>query len=352
MTLHHREKLPIGLQCHSNKNNPIGNQMKFIAKKRFLTLFLLLLSHTTLANIALTDHTTIVFATVSQGQQVLSSNDDFVSRLSPFDRASRLKTDKPVSLNKYLSFVKKQVQPWSEQDIQKLTEAFAPVRRALTDYALPLPKQILMIKTSGDEEGHAAYTRANAIMFGDKQISHEPAKLQYLLFHELFHVLSRSDQSLKRRLYQSIGFHKADELQFPSTLSQRKITNPDAPINDHYIHLSHQGKAFKAVPILFSNTQHYDTQKGGEFFNYLNFKLIVVDHDIQKGTMVAQLKDGKPQLLDVADIADFSAQIGKNTGYIIHPEEILADNFAFLLGKRQKLKSPEIIKNIAKILEQ
>ena len=329
----YREKLPIGLQCCSNNNNQFGNHMKLIEKKYFFTLFLLLFSHLSLADLALNDKTTIVFASVEQGQKILGNNDDFVSRLSPFDRVARLKTDKSVSTKKYLSFVKQQVQTWSKQDIQKLTDAFAPVSIALAKYSLPLPKQILMIKTSGDEEGHAAYTRANAIIFGDKQINHDPAKLQYLLFHELFHVLSRADERLKQRLYHSIGFFKAQELQFPSSLSAKKITNPDAPINDHYIHLTHQGKVFKAVPILFSTTENYDVQKGGEFFNYLNFKLLVVDHNIQDGTMKAQLKDGQPQLLDVADIADFSAQIGQNTGYIIHPEEVLADNFAFLLGK-------------------
>ena len=41
------------------------------------------------------DPFTVRFASVSEGQTVLTTVDDFVSRLSPFDRASRLKTDQP-----------------------------------------------------------------------------------------------------------------------------------------------------------------------------------------------------------------------------------------------------------------
>ena len=44
----------------------------------------------------------------------------------------------------------------------------------------------------------------------------------------------------------------------------------------------------------------------------------------------AVLVDGQP-VLHEASVPDFHRQIGSNTGYIIHPEEILADNFAALV---------------------
>jgi hypothetical protein len=37
------------------------------------------------------------FATIEEGKKVLTEHDDFVSRLSPFDRAARMKTDKEIS---------------------------------------------------------------------------------------------------------------------------------------------------------------------------------------------------------------------------------------------------------------
>ena len=36
----------------------------------------------------------------------------------------------------------------------------------------------------------------------------------------------------------------------------------------------------------------------------------------------------QPVLLDPEDLPDYHRRIGRNTNYIIHPDEILADNFA------------------------
>ena len=46
-----------------------------------------------------------------------------------------------------------------------------------------------------------------------------------------------------------------------------------------------------------------------------------------------------------------STIIGKNTEYIINPEEILADNFAYLVTQKKNLPNPEIIQKIAAILK-
>ena len=46
----------------------------------------------------------------------------------------------------------------------------------------------------------------------------------------------------------------------------------------------------------------------------------------------------------------FYEQIGRNTGYIIHPEETLANNFVHLMLKKQDLKNPEIPKKIEQLL--
>ena len=48
-------------------------------------------------------------------------------------------------------------------------------------------------------------------------------------------------------------------------------------------------------------------------------------------------------------------QIGRNTEYLIHPEEIVADNFAALVigymsGRPERLASPEVIERLRPIL--
>jgi hypothetical protein len=106
---------------------------------------------------------TISFATVEQGSAVLTKRDDFVSRLSPFDRAARMKTDHDVTEQEYLAFGAKNVLEWTPNEKDAVQSAFDGLTAKRSDLNLPFPKTILFIKTSGDEAGHAEYRRANAI---------------------------------------------------------------------------------------------------------------------------------------------------------------------------------------------
>ncbi len=49
-------------------------------------------------------------------------------------------------------------------------------------------------------------------------------------------------------------------------------------------------------------------------------------------------------------ISGFYEQVGRNTGYIIHPEEILADNFALLVLAQKNVRSPQILDDMRTIL--
>ncbi len=303
------------------------------------------------AQMKLTEGTTIVFATVEEAKQVLTSRDPFVQGMSPFDRAARLKTDKPVSEKEYLEFVARSILPWQPAEKQKISAAFQSVHDALTALSLPLPEKVLVIKTTGKEEGGAPYTRANAIVLPQAQMRAPAARMAPTLCHELFHIMSRANPGLREKLYETIGFVKCAEVAFPPKLKPRKLTNPDAPNNDHCIRLQVAGQDHWAIPILFSNTETYDVRKGGEFFNYLEFKLLLVER-ADDSDAVTPLYDGEqPKLIDVPQASGFHEQIGKNTRYIIHPEEILADNFAFLVLGKPNLPSPEIVERLEKILK-
>jgi hypothetical protein len=58
----------------------------------------------------------------------------------------------------------------------------------------------------------------------------------------------------------------------------------------------------------------------------------------------------KVTLLDVGKIQGFYEQVGRNTDYIIHPEEILADNFEYLLIGKPNLPSPDVQRRLAAAL--
>ena len=294
--------------------------------------------------------TTLSFATVEEGKRVLTSRDDYVERMSAFDRAARLKTDRVVSEREYLEFVGTAVVAWEEAEKEKVYLAMEGVEEGLKKMALPFPKTIWLIKTTGQEEGNAAYTRANAIVFPEKFLKGGAPWVQRVLCHELFHVLSRANRELREKCYAAIGFDKCDELEFPEELAGRKLTNPDAPRNEHCLKVKIDGEEQWVIPILFSKEEKYDPEKGGEFFRYLQFKLVVVER-AEEGMSVEVVREGeKAKLLDAGEVTGFLEQVGENTTYLIHPEEILADNFVLLVTGKRDVPSPEVVEKLGKVL--
>ncbi|MFH2046337.1 MAG: hypothetical protein ABIK92_14445 [Pseudomonadota bacterium] len=304
------------------------------------------------AQISLRDGTTFYFATVNEARKILTSRDDFIQRLSPFDRAARMKTDKRVSEKEYLEFVGKNVLEWNNSEKQKVTNALKGIQKKLEPFSLPFPKKVFLIKTTGNEEGRAPYTRANAIILPKAEILTSVVKIRKTIYHELFHILSRANHKLREKLYAVIGFVKCDEVEFPAELKQLKITNPDAPINDHCIFIKIRGKDSWAIPILFSVAQKYNTARGGEFFEYLQFQFLLVERQNKAPNVRASYDGRRPRLAGVQQISGFFEQIGRNTEYIIHPEEILADNFALLILGEHNVPSKEIIKTMEGILRK
>jgi hypothetical protein len=80
-------------------------EMNMNTRSIALVVVLLLAPTALQAQMTLGEGVTISFASVAEGKRLLTSRDDFVERMSPFDRAARLKTDKDVSEHKYLEFV-------------------------------------------------------------------------------------------------------------------------------------------------------------------------------------------------------------------------------------------------------
>jgi hypothetical protein len=304
------------------------------------------------AQIILRDGTTVLFATVDDAKQILTSRDDFVQRMSPFDRASRMKTDSDVAEEDYLKFVGKNVLAWNDAEKQTITSAFQGIQAELEALSLPFPKKVFIIKMTGNEEGGAAYTRANAIVFPKSHLTAPLANIQKTISHELFHIMSRANPDLREELYAAIGFVKCNEVAFPSGLKLRKITNPDAPRNDHFVRLQVGGKEWWAIPILFSGPEKYDVKRGGEFFNYLQFQFLLVEWNDYSPTVKPIYNGENPKLMGIQQVSGYFEQVGRNTGYIIHPEEILADNFSLLVLQERNLPSPVVVKKLEGILKQ
>ena len=280
------------------------------------------------------------FATAQQAAALLGSRDEFVERMSPFDRAARMKTDRDVSEAEYLAFVKTHVRDWGDDEgARKAAQALSFVEQRFGELGLAFPAGAQLVRTTGREEGGAAHTRGTLVVLPDTMLASAKIDLRHIVAHELFHVISRRDPALRTALYRVIGFTPVAEFKFPRTLVDRRITNPDAPRNDHAIEVSYQGEKLRAVPILYADPGRYDPARGGEFFDYLQFRL-------------ALPTPGKSaRLVEVGDVGGFFEQVGRNTDYIIHPEEILAENFAALVvGETKALPTPAIPDAIGKLL--
>jgi hypothetical protein len=304
------------------------------------------------AQIKLSGDTAVTFATADEGRKILTTRDDFIRALSPFDRAARMKTDRDVSEKEFLEFVGQNVLDWTEAEKVSLGSALDRLKAPLDRLALPWPKVIYAVKTTGDEEGGASYTRGQALILPKTLLAPNRPLDPKLVSHELFHILSRSNPGLRDRLYQAIGFVKCTEIEFPEALRSRKITNPDAPANDHCLRVQVAGADAWAVPILFSQAEKYDIQRGGEFFRYMQFQLLLVDRPGDSTSVKPMYAGSQPRLVDIGQVGGFYEQVGRNTQYIIHPEEILADNFADLVMQDRPVPSPEILKKMQDVLTE
>src|SRR5688572_16032343 len=197
----------------------------------------------------LTTNCKLVFADVKTGQAALQADDDFSTRLSRFDLQSRLQTDRDVTREDWRKQVAETVTEWPDTDKEKLKAIVGTLKPKLAAFRLPLPKEILLIRTNGQDESNANYTRANAIVLPAAQLRNMPAALEGILIHELFHVLSRHDATVRAALYKIVGFTIDDEASIPKSLEDRRITNPDAPLLNCYIRLKNEEQEVTAVPI-------------------------------------------------------------------------------------------------------
>ena len=69
----------------------------------------------------------------------------------------------------------------------------------------------------------------------------------------------------------------------------------------------------------------------------------------EQGTnWMPELDAGRPRLLKPEETTGWQEQIGWNTSYTIHPDEILADNFALLIdGRPRTVPTPRILDEMA-----
>lgn len=294
--------------------------------------------------VAIAPGSRVVFATAAEGRAVLEASDDFIAALSPFDRAVRLGSADGASAEAFLARVGEGAAEWTDPDRQAVARALAAVAPPLARFRLPFPERVLLVKTAGGTEGNAAFTRGPAIFLPAGMLRGRGDAVERLLVHELFHVLSRAAPGLRERLYAAIGFVRCGVPVLPPALDARRITNPDAPHNAHCIRVVHGGRPVWGVPILFSES----TDPGRGLFASMRSKLLLVERR-DDAPPVALGAGDSVRMIDFEAAEGFFDQVGRNTGYLIHPEEILADNFVLVvLGGT--IRTPAVTDRLRRLL--
>jgi len=298
----------------------------------------------------LTSNCSVFYADSIRAARFIISADDYTNRLSAYDRSAGMNTNKSIDQETYLDYCAHNVRTWSNLEKIRFDAFIDSVDQLLKPFHLILPDSILLIKTTSREMGgvDVAYTRQNGIFITEPMLLQNDRELRNTLIHEIFHVLSRQNKTLQKKLYSLIGFDEINEIKLPPEWDARRITNPDAPWMDTMIRLKAQGKALTLTPFLFSGQAEYNPNKRGGIFQSINFMLLEITETA--GIWKPLINDSGPVMFAPGSIEDFWTKIGKNTRYILHPEEILASNFVLLVTGQANLPSPWVIDGMRKAL--
>lgn len=316
-------------------------------------------------------------ASIQTARQLLITEDDFLRQQSRFDRQARLNLRfdvVEVTKEIYLDYVCSQVMPWSKVEITELKKIISSLNLRFSHCNLGLPKIVYLVKTTGQEEGNAAYTRGmDTICLPTNMVtslsmptdSKGLLDFEDLLNHECFHLFSKNNPERRYQLYKAINYYPTgNDVELPDvpcgsgsnawTLPQLKITNPDAALSNVYIEMEvplmpgkNVGKKIRRalLPVLFARCP-YD--RGGKFFEYLMWQFLAIEQDMS-GQWVAMNHDGAPLLYDSKPLLkQYMTLVGANIeDEIFHPDEILAQNF--VLASKEP-PTPDLLSTIQRLM--
>ncbi len=253
-----------------------------------------------------------------------------------WNRQELIERDSVDLRKKYQAYLAAQTRNFSPEETAMITRSFQQIFTAFTPLQQKtwLPHQIFFIKAI-DENYGAYYTRNACIVIPQNDLKvamlGDTIDFQRTLSHELFHIVSRYNLALRLKLYHRIGFDTIHNLLIDNELLRKNIIeNPDGTqaarikLND-----TTQGA-------LICYSRPPDFKLGANNF-HAHFKWGMFQVKKQKNNAWKVIADslGESTLSNTWEVP-FFRQVGTNTEYLIHPDEILADNFALLVKKRRK----------------
>ena len=271
----------------------------------------------------------------SEAKIVVDRTDGFFDFLSIADMSIQMKkSDMPESGGEskelYQAMLKDEMSEFKPEEKAFMQEVFISAKKAIDKLNPKLyPDNIELIKTKTNHFGPSVYyTREDAIILPDNIFEAPSVKTQMpIMLHEIFHILSRYNDDFRDKMYALIGFEKFEEdLVLPKYIQDRLLSNPDGMRKDYAINLKNdKGEVQRALPLILTKKERYD-ESMPTFFAYLNFDLFPLIKITENQVTLGINQKGESSL-SFGHNADFFELIKDNTQYIIHPDEILADNF-------------------------
>ncbi|MCR5735732.1 MAG: hypothetical protein K6G22_14085 [Lachnospiraceae bacterium] len=288
------------------------------------------------------------FADKDEAVSCYLSNTDYFNGFSQYDIQYRTQ-DVNGTLDEMMEFGASQMEEFTEEEKTAYNDIIEEMRADLktSGYTLPEMDEFILIRSTQEEEaGSGAYTHGSQIYLGqmiaDMVCSdNEEDRIwgKQILWHEIFHCLTRSNPEFRSDMYKLIHFTVQDEeYEIPPSVLAQFISNPDVEHHNSYATFDIDGKDTDCFIALIA-TEPFE-KEGDTFFDCFTSVLVPVD-----GSDVYYLPD---------EAENFWEIFGENTDYVIDPEECMADNFSFAMtyGLDAEYENPEIIEAIIDYLSE
>jgi hypothetical protein len=286
------------------------------------------------------------FAGIDRARDILGRSDEWARQLSAFDRGVRMRTTEPTNTRDFLEFVSGAAAAWTDDEMIYWKSIVDQLSKAMEGMNLNIP-DAWMVKTTGLEEFNAAYVRNQSIILprGRVDIAGDVKRDFFLLAHELFHMLSREYPARRDELYALLGFRRFAGFEYPVELEDRRLSNPIYGDRYEYaLTVQTDSGPVDVTPVYQSAVpleEFIAISEGGirAVFEAVDFVLLPVDT-----TTRTVLRDdtGKPIVYKYED-TDWVDRMQRNSSYIIHPDELMAENFALLMEWRRSGTVPESV---------
>lgn len=286
---------------------------------------------------------TIAVATQQEGAAAISARDEYMRTVNAADVSIWLRqpgsTADTDALAEYLAA---NVLPWSDADRTRLDAMIERVSPRLAALAPWLPSRVQIASFRITASSGADFTRGDTIFLSSLKPTDDA--LDERFFHELFHVISRNNPARRDELYAIVGFQRCTPMALDDALRARVLTNPDAPVVEYASQIAVDGQTVWATPLMVADVSRYGPLS--DLFDHVELQFMPLRRD-EHGRCTP---DADVSLTQAQLGGAVIARAGGNTQYVLHPEELVADNFAQMMMGRRDAPNPAVYERLANLL--